>query len=75
MLEILGRSENLEWLLVRLSTGTQGWIFAQYVNTPVSVAGLPLREAYGGPELPPAQAPQNPRPSQSVRGKAWENSQ
>lgn len=65
-LEILGRSENLEWLLVRLSTGTQGWIFAQYVNTPVSIAGLPLKEAYGGPDLAPAEELQNPRPSQSV---------
>jgi len=65
-LEILGRSENLEWLLVRLSTGTQGWIFAQYVNTPFRIADLPLKEAYGGPDLPPAQGLQNPRPSQSV---------
>ncbi len=65
-LEILGRSENLDWLLVGLATGTQGWIFTQYVNTAVSIADLPLKEAYGGPELAPPAEQQNPGPSQSV---------
>jgi uncharacterized protein YraI len=52
-LEILGRSENLEWLLVRLPSGTQGWVFYEYLDTQVVIADLPLREAYGGTYLNP----------------------
>jgi uncharacterized protein YgiM (DUF1202 family) len=36
--EIQGRSENLEWLLVRLPSGTQGWVFAEYVDTQAVIA-------------------------------------
>lgn len=47
-LQIEGRSENLDWLLVRLPSGVQGWVYAAYVDTQATVADLPLREAYGG---------------------------
>jgi uncharacterized protein YgiM (DUF1202 family) len=45
---ILGRNEKLDWLLVELPSGTQGWVYSEYVNTPADIAELPLREAYGG---------------------------
>jgi SH3-like domain-containing protein len=47
-LQIEGRSESLDWLLVRLPSGVQGWVFAEFVDTQVTIADLPLREAYGG---------------------------
>lgn len=70
-LEIMGRSENLEWLLVRLQSGTQGWVYYQYVDTQVAIADLPLREAYGGAYLNPADdqpvvVPQEPRQPQNI---------
>ncbi|MGD8405441.1 MAG: SH3 domain-containing protein [Anaerolineales bacterium] len=53
VLEIMGRSENQEWLQVRLDSGTQGWIYYEYVDTQAVIADLPLREAYGGAYLNP----------------------
>lgn len=52
-LEIMGRSENQEWLQVRLDSGTQGWVYYEFVDTQVVIANLPLREAYGGAYLNP----------------------
>jgi uncharacterized protein YgiM (DUF1202 family) len=52
-LEIMGRSENQEWLQVRLDSGTQGWVYYEYVDTQAEIADLPLREAYGGAYLEP----------------------
>lgn len=60
-LEIQGRSENLEWLLVRLSNGKEGWVNARYVDTQALIANLPLKEAYGGPESYPSSGPQDVR--------------
>jgi hypothetical protein len=57
--EIQGRSENMEWLLVRLSSGTQGWVFAKYVDTQAVIASLPLKEASGGAYLAPSDIPQS----------------
>jgi hypothetical protein len=57
--EIQGRSENMEWLLVRLSSGTQGWVFAEYVDTQAVIASLPLKEASGGAYLAPSDIPQS----------------
>lgn len=57
--EIQGRSENMEWLLVRLSSGTQGWVFADYVDTQAVIASLPLKEASGGAHLVPSDVPQS----------------
>lgn len=53
VLEIMGRSENQEWLQVRLESGTQGWVYYQFVDTRAVIADLPLREAYGGAYLNP----------------------
>jgi uncharacterized protein YgiM (DUF1202 family) len=52
-LEIMGRSENQEWLQVRLDSGTQGWVYYEFVDTQAEIANLPLREAYGGTYLNP----------------------
>lgn len=57
--EIQGRSENMEWLLVRLSSGTQGWVFAEYVDTQAVIASLPLKEASGGAYLAPSDVPRS----------------
>ena len=55
-LEITGRSENQEWLQVRLDSGTQGWVYYEFVDTQAVIADLPLREAYGGAYLNPVDA-------------------
>ena len=47
-LDILGRNEKLDWLLVELPSGTQGWVYFEYVDTEANIAELPLKEAYGG---------------------------
>lgn len=65
--EIEGRSENLEWLLVRLPSGTQGWVFAEYVDTQAVIADLPLKEASGGAYLAPSDAAQDVRQPQNVQ--------
>jgi hypothetical protein len=65
--EIQGRSENLEWLLVRLPSGTQGWVFAEYVDTQTVIADLPLKEASGGAYLAPSDAAQDVRQPQNVQ--------
>jgi uncharacterized protein YgiM (DUF1202 family) len=48
LLDILGRNERNDWLLVELTSGTQGWVYYSYVDTSANIAELPLREAYGG---------------------------
>lgn len=48
VLEIIGRSEIGEWLLVKLPNGVSGWVYAQYIETSSDLASLPVREAYGG---------------------------
>lgn len=60
-LEIEGRSENLQWLQVRVSGGTQGWVYREYVDTETVIASLPLKEAYGGPQASPSNAGQDVR--------------
>lgn len=65
--EIQGRSENMEWLLVRLPSGTQGWVFAKYVDTQAVIANLPLKEASGGAYLAPSDAAQDVRQPQNVQ--------
>jgi hypothetical protein len=65
--EIQGRSENMEWLLVRLPSGTQGWLFADYVDTQAVIANLPLKEASGGAYLAPSDAVQDVRQPQNVQ--------
>jgi hypothetical protein len=62
-LDILGRNEKLDWLLVELPSGTQGWVYRKYVTTQADIAELPLKEAYGGPYyVEPAPAQDAPRP-------------
>ena len=60
-LEIQGRSENREWLLVKLPDGTEGWVYFGYVDTQAVIADLPLKEAYGGPSSSPSNAGQDVR--------------
>jgi hypothetical protein len=64
-LEIMGRSENQEWLQVRLDSGTQGWVYYEYVDTQVVIAELPLREAYGGAYLNPVDVSPTASPPES----------
>ncbi|MFC1879329.1 SH3 domain-containing protein [Chloroflexota bacterium] len=60
-LEIHGRSEKLDWLLVHLPSGTQGWVATQYVDTLADIAALPMREAYGGPYIIQPELPVDQR--------------
>ena len=56
-LELMGRSQNSQWLEARLpDSGMGGWVFAAYVNTGAEVGELPVSEAAGGPTdgRPPA---------------------
>lgn len=64
--DILGRSEQLDWLLVRLPSGTEGWVYSAYVDTQAILADLPLREAYGGAYAEPLAAPLDERKPQNV---------
>ncbi|HEX5809226.1 MAG TPA: SH3 domain-containing protein [Anaerolineales bacterium] len=66
-LEIQGRSENLQWLLVRVPGGTQGWVYFEYVDTQTTIASLPLKEAYGGPNPAPSNAGQDVRQPLNVQ--------
>jgi uncharacterized protein YraI len=49
-LDLTGRSQQSDWLLVRLPNGTTGWVFGVYVSTSINVASLPVAEASGGPD-------------------------
>jgi hypothetical protein len=66
-LEIHGRSEKLDWLLVALPSGTQGWVATEFVDTQVNIASLPLREAYGGPYFIQPELPDDERKPLDVR--------
>jgi hypothetical protein len=66
-LELEGRSENLQWLLVRLPDGAQGWVYFEYVDTQAAIAGLPLKEASGGPDSPPSGGEQDIRQPLNVQ--------
>ncbi len=53
---MLGRSDNNMWALVKLSDGSEGWVFGVYLLSDTDIASLPLKEAHGGPNGPvPAQ--------------------
>jgi uncharacterized protein YgiM (DUF1202 family) len=66
-LEIQGRSENLQWLLVKVPGGAQGWVYFEYVDTQAAIASLPLKEAYGGPNPAPSNAGQDVRQPLNVQ--------
>jgi hypothetical protein len=66
-LEIEGRSENLQWLLVEVPGGAQGWVYFEYVDTQTAIASLPLKEAYGGPNPGPSDAGQDVRQPLNVQ--------
>ena len=66
-LEIQGRSENLQWLLVGVPGGAQGWVYFEYVDTRATIASLPLKEAYGGPSSAPSNAGQDARQPLNVQ--------
>jgi hypothetical protein len=67
VLEIMGRSENQEWLQVRLDSGTQGWVYYEYVDTQTVIADLPLREAYGGAVLNPVDVSPTASPPETIQ--------
>jgi uncharacterized protein YraI len=46
---VLGRSTYSEWLVVRTTDGTEGWVFRPFIETNAVIASLPVSEAYGGP--------------------------
>lgn len=57
-----GRSSDNRWLVVTLPEGQAGWVSADYITTTAEIAGLPVREAFGGldgsgvqPAVPTAQ--------------------
>jgi uncharacterized protein YraI len=49
-LTLTGRSQQSDWLAVRLPNGTGGWVFSTYVLTDLDISTLPVSEAYGGPD-------------------------
>jgi uncharacterized protein YraI len=49
-LEVTGRSLASDWLVIRLSDGTTGWVFSPFIETSVDISALPVMEAYGGQE-------------------------
>lgn len=58
-LDIHGRSNDGKWLEVRLPDGTGGWAAAEYVDTDLSLTGMPVSEAHGGlPAFEPAAIPE-----------------
>jgi uncharacterized protein YraI len=50
---LVGRSANSLWVESRLPNGSGGWLYSPYVDTDVSLAGLPVTEAAGGPGTGP----------------------
>ena len=48
-LALTGRSQQSDWLAVRLPNGVGGWVFNTYVLTDLDISALPVSEAYGGP--------------------------
>jgi uncharacterized protein YgiM (DUF1202 family) len=53
-LQATGRSESGNWIEVHLPDGAGGWVYASYLDPQVSLAALPVTEAYGGPLASPA---------------------
>jgi uncharacterized protein YraI len=67
-LEIYGRNENHDWLLIELPSGTQGWVAAEFVETGTDISALPLREAYGGPyAVQPEQSVEDERKALNIQ--------
>ena len=46
---ITGRNVYSDWLEIRLTDGTGGWIYSPLVYTSADITVLPIKEAYGGP--------------------------
>ncbi len=47
--EVLGRSNSGDWIEVHLADGRGGWVYRSYLNASHDLAGLPVKEAVGGP--------------------------
>jgi len=59
-LNLLGRNDDNTWVRIRLPDGREGWAYAQYIQTSIAIASLPLATASPptpGPALPLATAP------------------
>lgn len=48
-LKVLGRSVNSDWIEVMIDEQTGGWVYGRYLDASFDLAGLPIKEAYGGP--------------------------
>jgi hypothetical protein len=53
--EVLARTAAGDWLAVRTASGTEGWIFAVYVDLNLSSESIPLVS-----EIPPTPTPSGP---------------
>jgi hypothetical protein len=42
---VLGRSLGDEWIYVRLPSGTEGWVFAQFLDAPIDLTDAPFIES------------------------------
>lgn len=58
---LLARTVDNTWVKIQLSTGTQGWVNARYLNITFPISGLPV-ENVPGPLPPPTYPPTNPYP-------------
>ncbi len=59
-LEILGRSNNGDWIEVRLADGRGGWVYRSYLDTSLDLAALPVHEAAGGSVNEPSSSSVTP---------------
>jgi len=58
-----GRSQNSEWVAVRLADGKEGWVYSSYLSTDTDLTSLPVMEAYGGPVTLFPEIKPNSKPS------------
>jgi len=59
-LSLLSRNDDNTWVRIRLPDGREGWVYAQYIQTSIAIASLPLATVSPPtqePALPPATAP------------------
>ena len=58
VLNLLGyRNSASNWVMVGLANGTQGWVHTSYIQTGVSITGLPVWNGQSGPAPSPAPPP------------------
>src|SRR5690606_11053684 len=52
--QLLGRNEGYNWVLIGLTNGVQGWVNVNYVYTTTNISSLPVAENIRGTDIDPA---------------------